>query len=356
METVTPGRSLDRLQRWMLGASFVLLAACGVGLLWTPTQFFRSWLVAWLFWLAITLGSAAAVMLHHLADGAWGRAARPVFESAMLTLPLVAFLFVPLLFGLERLYPWIRDPVQEKAPYLNVPFFLVRTAVYFAVWFALVRLLDRRHLLVSAPGLVLYGLTITFASIDWVMSLEPHWTSTIIGLHFIAGQGLSSFAAALVALAFLARARLLPIEVNASHFRALGNLLLMFVLLWAYLSYSQLLIIWSGNLPEEISWYLRRAGPSWRWVALALVGLHFAIPFFVLLSRRVKEQAGWLAVVAAVLLLARAVDIFWLVVPAFQPDRPVIHGLDVLALLGMGALWIALFLRHLKGRLAYARS
>ena len=356
----------DRLARWRrlalgIGGLAALLAV--VGYVMSPEQFFRSYLTAYLFWIALPLGAFGFVCLQHMTGGGWGLAVRRILESAAATMPLMLLLFLPLVFGIDMLYPWARpeevaaDPLlQHKAPYLNVPFFLARTAGYFALWLAGITLLNRfsrrqdaegaaavsRPMqLLSGAGLPLYGLTVTFAAIDWAMTLEPHWFSTIYGMMFVAGQGLATLAFAIVALRLLYDLSPLREVVRRQNFHDLGNLQLAFVMLWAYMSYSQYLIIWSGNLPEEITWYLHRGEGGWELVGMALIVLHFAIPFLVLLSRRSKRSPAILAAVSLGILALRYIDIFWLTVPAFSPGRLTAHWLDLALLVAIGGFWVA---------------
>jgi hypothetical protein len=350
----------------IVGAFGILVSV--VGAFVAADQFFRSWLLAYLFWFAIALGSLALVMLHHLVGGEWGFITRRIFESATRTLPLMTILFVPLLLGVHSLYEWSHAEVvaqdttlQHKSAYLNVPFFLLRSAIYFGAWLLLAWLLNRwsgqedrgdlsfqgRFQRLSGPGLIIYALTITFASIDWVMSLEPHWFSTIYGLMFIVGQVLTALAVAIVVLLLLADQPPLSAILKAQTLNDFGNLLLAFILLWAYLSFSQYLIIWSGNLPEEIPWYLRRSTGGWQWIALALALFHFAIPLALLLLRRNKRRTRALASIAIAVFVMRLVDLVWLIVPAHETAIR-IHWLDVVTFLGVGGLWVANFSRELR--------
>jgi len=363
----------DRLQRLAVIVGAVGLGVCLVGGLFSPAQFFRSYLLAYVFWVGIALGCLAIVMIQHLSGGAWGLVLRRLLESGARTLPWMAALFLPLAFGLPALYGWARpdqvaadEILRHKQPYLNVPFFLARAAVYFLAWIAFAHVLSkwsleqdrqpgpvthaevRRFQLVSGPGLMVYGLTVTFASVDWVMSLDPHWFSTIFGILFMGGQVLSAFSFMIAVLFLLSETAPFKGVLRPSHFHDLGKLLLAFVMLWAYFSFSQYLITWSGNLPEEIPWYLERLGGGWQWVALALVVGHFALPFLLLLSRNVKRRAARLAQVAAIVVLMRFVDLYWLIAPEFHGPAFGIHLLDVAAPLGLGGLWVALFVRQLK--------
>jgi hypothetical protein len=311
-------------------------------------------------------------MLHHLVGGRWGFMIQRVLEAAIQTLPLMALLFIPLLFGLSDLYPWAQTEVvaadrllQQKAAYLNIPFFIARTVAYFAVWIVLGRLLvtwslrqDRtaddaltlRLQRLSGPGLVLYGLTVTFAAIDWMMSLEPKWYSTIFGMIFMVSFGLAALAVAILATRFLESQKPLAQVISPDRWHDLGNLLLALVMFWAYLQFSQFLLIWSENLAEEIPWYLHRIGGGWEWVALALILFLFALPFILLLSRTTKRSARMLSQVAAAILFMHWLDILWIVAPSFYPALFHLHWLDIVAPVGIGGLWLAAFIGYLKAR------
>ncbi len=364
--------ALERYQRPALIVGTVALAVCAVGGFFQPDQFFRSYLYAFLFWAGIALGCMAVAMLHHVTGGAWGLVIRRPLESGMRTLPLVGILFLPIALGVGRIYEWAHpeavaaDPIlRHKSLYLNVPFFLGRAAVYFGAWLVLAYFLNRWSLeqdargdrsiarrlqLLSSAGLVLYGLTVTFAAIDWAMSLEPHWFSTMYGVLFIAGQGLSAFAFIVVVLVLIAGGSPLAQFVEAKHYHDLGKLMLAFVMFWAYVSFSQYLIIWAGNLPEEIPWYLRRLQGGWGWVGAALVVLHFALPFFLLLPASANRNPRILLGVAGLVLFMRLVDIFWLTRPAFGAGGFRVHWMDLLAPVGVGGLWLAAFFWQLGKR------
>ena len=331
-------------------------------------NFLRSYLAAYLMWLGVPLGCLVVLMIHHIAGGRWGFSVRRVLEAATRTIGWMALLFVPVLLGMKSLYPWMQPTTDEtmlhKRPYLNAPFFVVRAVVYFGVWIALAALLNRwadrlererdpqlAHRLrgLCGVGLGLYGLTITFAAVDWVMSLEPHWFSTIYGVMLGVGQVLTGLATTIVIAAWLMRDKTFAETAGPQQFHDLGNLLLTFVILWAYMAFSQYLIIWSGNLREEIPWYVARSRGGWQWVAVALIVFHFAVPFFFLLSRDLKRNATKLAAVAVGLLVMRQVDLWWIVTPNFFP---VVHvtWLDVTLTLVLGGLWLALFARQLRAR------
>jgi hypothetical protein len=334
-------------------------------------QFFRSYLIAYLFWIGVALGCLPLLMLHHLVGGNWGFVIRRILEAGTRTLLLMALLFIPVLAGVHSLYEWshpdivARDAVlQAKQAYLNVPFFVVRAVVCFFAWVAFAFFLNRwsaeqdasrnpfflrRFQLLSALGIVVYVLTITFASIDWAMSLEPHWFSTIYGMFFIVGQALAALAFAIVIVIRFSESAQLSTYMRPDVFQDLGNLLLAFVMLWAYLSFSQYLIIWAGNLPEEIPWYLHRGGNGWQWVAAFIAIFHFAVPFLLLLGRRNKRNKAVLGWIAVAVLLMRWVDLYWLVAPSFLP-RVTFHVFDVVLFLLIGGIWLYVFRRELRKR------
>jgi hypothetical protein len=268
-------------------------------------------------------------------------------------------LFLPIVFGMPHLYEWTHadvvahDPVLlHKQPYLNTTFFLVRAAFYFLVWNGLSYFLNRWSLEqdLSGGGLVAYGLTITFASFDWLMSLEPHWFSTIYGVLIIGGQGLAAMSFLIGVMVWLSRRPPLQGIVVPALLHDLGNLLLAFVMLWAYFSFSQFLIIWSGNLPEEIAWYIHRLHTGWRFIGLALVLFHFAVPFCLLLSRSVKREGRMLVRVAIGILLARVIELFWLVAPEFHRDGLAVSWMDFLLPLTLGSICLGAFVYQLRGR------
>jgi hypothetical protein len=363
---------LARLQRQFLLAGGGLAVVSAVGLLLDPERFFQAYLTAYMLVLGATMGCLAFGMIHQLSGGAWGVVTRRLIGAASRVLPILTLLFLPIAFGIGQLYHWSHgeavagdEILQHKQPYLNVPFFLVRAAVYFGIWNALVYFLNawsleqdrtgdprisRRMRLLSGPGLVLYVLTTTFASFDWLMSLDPHWFSTIYGVLVIGGQGLTALAVLIIALAWLGRRPPLDTVVIPGHFHDLANLMLAFVMLWAYFSFSQYLIIYSGNLPEEIPWYLTRLKTSWRVVGVALVVLHFAVPFLLLLSRTLKRTPGLLVKVAVGVLVIRLVDLVWLVAPHFHEEGISVSWLDLVVPLALITTWVGCFIGQLRGR------
>lgn len=365
----------DQVDSWqrralILGGVGLLLSVAGA--LVSTEQFFQSYLFAYLFWVSLALGCFAILMVHLLAGGEWGFMIRRVVESGAMTLPLMALLFVPLLFGMGDLYEWARpaavaadEVLQQKQWYLNVPFYVIRLIVYFGIWIGMAYLLHRwsrrqdeagdngiqeRMRVVSAPGLVIFVLTVTFSAFDWGMSLEPHWYSTIYGMLFLVGHGLAGVAFATALLVVLANRTPLSDIVEAKHYNDLGSLLLTFVILWAYIAFSQWLIIWSGNLTEEIPWYLHRGAGGWQWLIIAVIAFHFAVPFVILLSRARKRNPRVLYWLSLTILVLRLVDWFWLVMPAFYPGTFHIHWLDIVTPIGIGGIWVAVFLWYLKAK------
>ncbi|MCX6549549.1 MAG: hypothetical protein NTY02_00835 [Acidobacteria bacterium] len=370
--TYSPPASLDRLRQRSLLVGVVGLAAAGAGAFLNPGQFFHSYLLAFLLWLAAALGGLALSMLHHLSGGGWGVVLRRIFEASARTLPWMALFFVPIAFGVKDLYPWTDTAMvaadhvlKEKAAYLNVPFFLVRAAIYFVIWCGLAYFLSRwsaeqdatgnpafavRMQRLSAGGLVIYVLTMTFASIDWGMSLEPHWFSTMYGFLFVIGQALMGLSVAIIMARRLSAEPPMSGVYTTRHFHDFGKLLFAFTMVWAYLTFSQFLIIWSANLPEEIPWYQHRMDHGWEYIGLMLVALHFAVPFVVLLSSRMKRNATVLARMAMWLIVMRFLDLFYLIGPEAYPKGLGFHWLDVAAVVGLGGIWIGLFTSNLKSR------
>jgi hypothetical protein len=348
------------------------VALCIVAALIDRPAALASYLAAYVFWVGIALGSLAIVMLHYLTGGFWGFLIRRPLEASMMTLPLMGLLFLPLLLDLGAIYPWaVPEQVaasrvmQHKEPYLNVGFFVIRAAIYFALWIGLALLMnlgskrqDRTENPAStewlqrlaAPGLGLYFLSMTFAAIDWGMSLEPTWYSSIYGVMLMIGQGLSTLSAMVVVVSMLIRVRPLSDLANAEVFHDVGNLLLAFTMLWAYMSFSQYLIIWYGNLTEEIPWYLHRSLGAWWYIALALIFFHFFLPFFLLLNREAKRQPQSLWKIAVLILVMQVINDAWLVLPSLKSANLFRFWAVIPAVVGIGGLWAALFTRQLQSK------
>lgn len=371
------GPQLDRVQRLAMLAGIVGVLLCTVGLFIDRAQFLRSYLWAYVYWNGLTVGSLGILLLHNVVGGRWGVVIRRLVEAGTRTLPLMLLLVVPIVLGMSTLYIWTwpdiraHDPsVHFKTSYLNVPFFIVRIVIYFSIWMFWAGMLRRRSLeqdrtgdpslivrmrQISAPGLLIFVLTASFAFIDLVMSLEPNWFSTIYGAMFLIGQMLATFAFMIAILILLARQEPFASIITVQHFHDLGNLMFAFTVLWAYLSFSQFLIIWAGNLPEEIPWYLRRFSGGWAYVAVAIVAFHFCVPFVIMLFRFVKQNPNILYKVALWMIVVRMLDVFWVVEPAFYQDRMPLHAqvfgvswMDLAAPLALGGIWVAAFIWHLK--------
>lgn len=364
-------RDLQRVRMNALWIGVVSVVLCLIGSILNPAQFFRSWLWAVVFYVGLSVGCMAILMMQYLSGGAWGLVIRRVCEAVARTLPLLALLFVPIAFGIGSLYVWshsdvvARDEIlQHKHIYLNVPFFLIRAVFYFAVWIVLGFLMNkwsaehdrtgdlmayRKLQIWSGPGLALYAFTVTFASFDWLMSLDPHWYSTIFGVLVMGGQGLSAMAFIVFVMVLLSRRPPLLGIVGPAHLQDLGKLLFTFVMLWAYFSFSQLLIVWAGNLTEEIPWYLQRLNGGWQYIGGLLIIFHFALPFALLLSRTLKRAARTVAQIAALLLAMRFVDCYWLVAPDFNRGFH-LSWMDFAAPIGIGGLWTWMFIGELRKR------
>jgi hypothetical protein len=363
--------SLSDFQKRALIVGIVFSVVFIAGVFFNARQVFHSYLIGWTFWTGIAVGSLALLMLQHMTGGGWGLVIRRVLEAATRTLPVMAILFLPVILGAHSIYhEWTdheevtQHPViQAKTPYLNIPFFTVRAVVYFGVWIALMfflnkwslaqdRTADNRYTksmrVLSGPGMVALIFTVTFASIDWYMSLEPEWFSTIFGFIFVAAWSLSALAFVIAVMAWLSADEPMRRIVAPLHFHDLGKLLLALVMLWAYFAFSQYLITWSGNLPEEISYYLRRTYGGWGALIVTIAILHFAAPFLFLLSRGLKRNPRRLVFVALLIIAMRMVDLLWMLAPAFHHRMWIV--MDVAAMLGFGGLWLALFTWQLGKR------
>src|SRR5256714_2057806 len=362
---------VSRVQQGALIAGVIGVVLCAIGAFKWPESFFRSYLLAFMFILGLSLGSLGLLMLQHLTGGHWGIIIRRPLESATRSLPLVFLLFLPIFFGMKYLYAaWLTAPASGEGAlsplqqsYLTRNGFIVRAFIYFAIWLLLVflfnrwsreqdvnredRALRRRIKLMAGPGIILYVFAMSFAAIDWVMSLSPHWASTIYGFLFVAGQLISSMSLMIAVIVLLARTEPFAQIVQRRHLHDLGKLLLAFVMLWAYFDFSQLLIIWSGNLPEEITFYHTRLHGQWGIVAVIVVVFHFFVPFFLLLSRDLKRNLKTLPQVAVWLIVMRLVDLFWMTRPEFT--RTAMPSLwDLAAPLALIGLWIFVFAGQLK--------
>jgi hypothetical protein len=370
------GRDVSKSTRLAVIAGVILSVLSILGAFASPGDFYRSYLMGYLFWIGVSLGSMAIVMMQYLTGGAWGTVTRRTLESASRTLPLLAVLFIPIAIGIPHLYDWSHADLvsreyalRHRSSYMNPTMFIVRAIIYFAIWLVFSYFLNKWSLqqdehdemdarvalekklaAISAPGLILYVFTVTFSAIDWAESLETDWYSTMWGFLFVAGQGLAAFSFVIIALALLSKREPLASAIKESHFHDLGKLLLTFVMLWAYFAFSQLVIVWSGNLTDEIPWYLRRLATSWGWLGVMLILFQFIVPFLLLLSRPLKRNAFLLSGVVIILLVVRFVDLMWIVMPGYYQHGFRLHWLNFSVPLAMGGLWIAFFLWQLQKR------
>jgi hypothetical protein len=358
--TIPPGHSWNRLPA--IGAGLALLGALACAILGAGNakQFYFSWLVSFLFFLSLALGALFFVLIQYAAQGGWGIVLRRIGETTFVTIPVMAALFVPVLFGLHDLYEWTHAEAVEqdallqwKAPYLNVPFFLTRAALFFGVWSFIALLYYRssrgqdatgdpavsaRLRRLAGPAIIVLALTQSFAAVDWIMSLTPHWYSTIFGVYFFAGSFVGFIALLSVVAVALRRAGLLETVITAEHLQDVGKLLFAFTAFWAYIAFSQFFLMWYANLPEETVWYRARMEGSWITVSIFLMMGHFVAPFFYLMGRAVKRRDSTLAIGGLWLLLMHFVDLYWQVMPTLHPDGFAPSLLDVAAFVTIGGL------------------
>lgn len=369
----TPLREkLGRIQNAVFVVGIVVFAACFIELFTDRDVFFRSYLWACLYWAGLAIGCLGVNLMHNVVGGKWGVPIKRILEAGTKTLPWLALLLLPaLFFGLHSLYIWslpsalLDKNIQAKAAYLNPTFFMLRAFGYFIILVLFALRLNRlsdeqdrtgdqetrnRMRMFSAPALLAFTFIVTFAFFDWVMSLEPHWYSTIYGAIFACGQILEALSFAAIVLALVYQTPPFRGVVKTSHFWDLGNMMLCFTMLWAYCGFSQFLIIWSGNLPQEIIWYVRRFSGGWGAIAFIIGVFHFCVPFFLLLMRFMKKDPKWLMRLAIYMLVVRLLDTLWFVLPAFYQRGMVIHWTDFAAVIGIGGIWLGLFLMYFKAR------
>lgn len=366
---------IRRLQRLATAIGMLGLISCVLGYVLSPEDFQVSYLFAFMYWISLSLGCFYLALIHYLTGGRWGFPARRVLEAGYMTLPVMLLFFLPILLGLRELYPWAQPEtvaaekvLQARAVYESPLWFTTRAVFYFAAWIVPATLLRRWSLqqdvaltvapmikvrTLSGPAVAFVPLTASFAFIDWAMSAEAKWYSTVFPVIILAGQILMATAFAVV---MLAGARNEPAlgGTEKKLFQDLANLLLAFVMFWTYVAFSQLIIIYSANLPQEIGWYVRRIHGGWLWLVASVVLFHFVAPFFLLLFRKVKQYVGFLSTIAVVVLLTHATELYWAIEPTFHA-RLQIHWTAVAAWFGLGGIWLAVFLGNLKRHPLLAR-
>jgi hypothetical protein len=337
-------------------------------------QFFFSYLTAFTFWTTVTLGGLFFVLIHNTTHAMWSTVLRRIMEMIMMTVPVMAILAIPVLFGIHDLYHWSHEDavatdalLQKKAPYLNVPFFIIRTVFYFAVWILFSGMLYRiskqqdesfdpeqkeKLRKRSAPGIIIFALTITFAAFDWLMSLDPHWYSTIFGVYIFAGSFLAAIAVMVLIGLSLHKRNLLTDIITVEHFHDLGKFLFSFTIFWGYMAFSQYFLIWYANIPEETIWYLHRWEGNWKIITMTLVFGHFLIPFLALMPRAAKRNRTFLKIISVWILVMHFFDLYWIIMPTLHKHGIHFSWMDLTAMIGIGGIFIWYFWsRFLKGPL-----
>jgi len=350
-----------------LGIGGLVLSA--VGYLVDPAQFFHSYLTAFVFWLTIGLGGIFFTMLHHLVGARWSVVLRRLAEAIGANTPWMIIFFIPLLAGMHELYHWTHAEavasdqlLQAKAPYLNVGFFIVRAVFYFAVWlllaYGLYRLslkqdsghteeIRKKMVRLSAPGMIAFAVTITFASFDWLMSLDAHWYSTIFGVYIFSGALVGILSFMTITAVYLRKKNILAETITVEHYHDLGRLTFAFTVFWAYMAFSQYFLIWYANIPEETVWFLHRWEGGWKTLSLVLVLGHFVIPFFILITRGAKRKPGFLKIIVIWMFLMHLVDLYWVVMPSLHHHGVHLSWIDPVTVIGIGGIFCWLFWRRL---------
>jgi len=375
---------INRFRLPALGIGGIATVVILVAALLSPElreQALRSWLLGFIFWGGIGLGCLGILMLQYLTGGAWGVVSRRLLEAGSRTLPLIILLFIPLAIGVwtRQFYEWTHLPptdhvMEHRGIYMTTWFWIVRSVIYFAIWGLMVYLLNKwsaqqdntnsieesrlvleRMSRFSGPMLVIYALVVTFAAVDWMLTLDAHWFSTIWGLLFVAGWGLSCYSFVVCILAWMSDKAPMDRVLGKRHFHDFGKLMLALTMVWAYFNFSQFLIIWAGNLPEETGWWLVRMKGGWGFIGVALIFFHFAFPFLVLLQQDFKRKARWLATLAIFILLMRVVDMFYLIGPSNrvmggEDGAFIVSWMDFVAPIAVGGLWLWGFFTQLTKR------
>lgn len=367
------GPRLGKLQTNALIAAVIGLVLCGIGFAMNPAQLIQSYLFTYMFWFGVTGGSLAFLMIHHCTGGGWGFVLRRPLEAATRNFPLVAIGFLPIAFGISHLYSWSNPETAKelhfqasKASYLSPGAFIARAVIYFLIFFVFTFFLNKwskvqderddpltahKLNLLSAPGLVVYMLVMTLVAVDWVMSLNPIWTSSLFGVILVIGQGLSTLALMAVLIAYLAgQTELVAEEIPRRFVRDVGNLTLAFTLLWGYTNFSQWLIHWSGNMAEEVGFYVPRTTHSWLYLGAFIVAFHFFAPFLTLLSSGLKVKFTNLAKLGAFIILMRHLDLYWYVVPTFRQPEIQVNPADIGFPLLLGGIWLWSWANNIKNQ------
>ena len=342
----------SRVRKVILVAAIASWAAVAAGLVTDRAHFFPAWLTGLMYFITIGLGALFFVMLQHLTGAAWSVTVRRLMENIMVTIPAAAVLFIPVVLGLRDLYKW----TDSKNGYLTPRFFLIRAAAYFAVWSFFAWKLHRastaqdeaagkgaRASRWSAPGVILLFLTGTLASFDWIMSLDSHWYSTIFGVYVLSGGAWAFFALLILICLALRRAGILKDAITVEHYHDLGKWLFAFTVFWAYIAFSQYLLIWYANIPEETVWFRHRLEGGWRFFSATLLFGHFLLPFLVLLPRAAKRNLKVLGATSGFVLLMHFVDIYWLIMPALQEQGPAFHWIELAAPVAIGSTLALVF-------------
>lgn len=358
-----------RFEKIALIIGIVGLVLSAVGYFVDSRQFFFSYLLAFAFWVTLGAGGLFLNMLHYLVAARWTVVLRRFAEATAWTLPFMAIFFIPILFGLHDLYHWshpdlvAKDHIlQGKAAYLNIPFFIIRYLFYFAVWFVLVRLLNKYSLKqdegftvdtrqklrkVSAPGMILFAFTITFASFDWLMSLDAHWYSTIFGVYIYSGGVVGFLTFLTMIVLYFHKKNILTDVITVEHYHDLGKLTFAFVIFWGYMAFSQYLLIWYANIPEETIWFMHRWVGTWKTASLVLVFGNFVIPFFILITRSVKRNPLFLKIMMGWIFIMHYVDLYWVVMPSLHHENVHISWMDFTTVVGIGGIFCWIFFRRL---------
>jgi hypothetical protein len=381
--------------RLVVGLLLALVVAAGAvsSVFWSiePRRSFFSYLVAWLFVASLSVGALAWLMMFHLSGAVWSVAVRRLLENLTWPMAWIAIGFIPIALGLDKLYAWALptrlesdQELARKAVWLNPQLFLVRAAVCLALWALLAGILGRqshrqdrtgdpalcvRMRAASAWGLVALGLSTSCAAFDWVMSLDPHWVSTIFGVYFWTGSLLGALAALTVTVLCFRGLGLLGNTITVEHLHDLGKLLFSFVVFWAYIAFSQYFLIWYANLPEETEWYITRRSGDWNILSWGLFFGHFVVPFLLLLPRAIRRDAFWLGFIAAWILVFHYLDLYWLIMPALHAAEFAPSWIDLAVLLTLVFLFGALVAHacqrwglvpvgdpHLAGSIAFQQS